>query len=362
MMQQLLRGRVLYVVLGLLTVSLYLWLRPVIRVTPSEVVSSESRPSVQDRTGAGQAVESDSLEWWPEDLDRAAFQRLAMKQPRLAILLSVLTAWGMGLGLAGLMLLVGALRNGRIRSVWRFAPHRLPPWSFGELGRITLLLLVVTLLLPFIYFASRSSGERGVMDPHLRITVSMMVLDVCTALIILAFAVGKGRTVWRTFGFSRRKLTGSIAVGLRSYVGVFPWLFILLLVTAAVFQALGLKPPREPIQELVFQEHRPLVLGLMALLTCAIGPIAEEFFFRGVVYPAIRQRTSWMVATLVSGTLFALLHANPIGFPSILLLGCLLTNLYERTGSLAGPLAVHVLHNTFLISAALVFRQVLAVS
>ena len=41
-------------------------------------------------------------------------------------------------------------------------------------------------------------------------------------------------------------------------------------------------------------------------------------------------------------------------------LGCLLAYLYERTGTIVSPLAVHVLHNTFLMSLAMAFRSVLA--
>ena len=63
---------------------------------------------------------------------------------------------------------------------------------------------------------------------------------------------------------------------------------------------------------------------------------------------------------LISGALFALVHSNAVGFLPIMVLGCLLAHLYERTGSLASPLAIHVLHNTFLMSTALVFRQLTA--
>ena len=63
---------------------------------------------------------------------------------------------------------------------------------------------------------------------------------------------------------------------------------------------------------------------------------------------------------LVSGGAFALLHTNLIGFPSILLLGCLLANLYERTGSLAASLTVHIVHNTLLMAMAISFRQLSA--
>jgi membrane protease YdiL (CAAX protease family) len=140
---------------------------------------------------------------------------------------------------------------------------------------------------------------------------------------------------------------------------MFPWLFIALWLTVEAARALGVEPPVEPIQELVFQEDRTAVLALTALLACLVGPVAEECFFRGVVFAALRRRVSRAAAMGVSAGAFALLHGNPIGFPSIWLLGCLLAYLYERTGSLAAPLAVHVLHNTLLMSTALMVRRVM---
>ena len=100
----------------------------------------------------------------------------------------------------------------------------------------------------------------------------------------------------------------------------------------------------------------PLVIGLLVVLSCVIAPVAEELFFRGVLFAAVRQRLSRGWAILASGAAFALIHTNPVGFLPIMLIGSLLAYLYERTGSLAAPIAVHILHNTFLMSIGLVVR------
>lgn len=134
-------------------------------------------------------------------------------------------------------------------------------------------------------------------------------------------------------------------------------MFALLIGTVELVRRFGLQPPIEPIQELVFNEDRPSVLALTVALACVVGPVTEELFFRGVLYAAIRQRTSRLVSMLASGAIFSLIHTNPIGFLPIMLLGCLLAYVYERTGSLIGPLAVHMFHNTLLMSLALVFRR-----
>ncbi|MBI1991968.1 MAG: CPBP family intramembrane metalloprotease [Candidatus Omnitrophica bacterium] len=359
MIQRLLRGRLLYLVFSLLLVALHYYvgtgvLVPIAPLDLAQVPETDLSPA---------ASAGDHLSWWPEAFDLAALQRIAVQHPFLATFLSILTSCAIGLGLAGFAIAWRALRTGRIRSVWRFTSRRLPSWSFGEAGRIALLTLLMAGLLPVLYLLVVSRWGAGWLDAHLRLTVSMLFLDAFAILVILTFAAGKGPSLGRTFGLSsQNKPVASIAAGLHGYVAVFPWLFVLLVIMVELARALGLEPPIEPIQRLIFQEDRALVLGLTALLTCVVGPVAEELFFRGVVYPAIRQRTSWGIAILVSGALFGLLHANPVGFPAIFLLGCLLANLYERTGSLAGPLTVHVLHNTFLMSMAFAFRQLMALT
>jgi len=270
----------------------------------------------------------------------------------------VVTAGALGLAVTGIGLTLWGFWSGRSRAIWRVPSRPLPSWSFGELVRIIFLTVIVAMLLPLMMVTVSSLGlGSALLDPHLRITLSMLMLDTAAILVVAAFAVGKAPSVWKTFGFSRHRLVPAIATGLRSYVTMFPWLFIVLWMVVEATYALGLKPPIEPIQELIFQEDRPLVLGLTAVLACLVGPVAEELFFRGVVFSVLRRRTSRAVAMLVSGAAFALMHGNPVGFPSILLLGCLLAYLYERTGSLASSLSVHILHNTFLMSSALIVRR-----
>ena len=344
MIQRLLRGRALYISLALLVVGLYAR-----HVPPSPFESRRVEISQGDET----------QEWWPAQLNQETLEHVARQQPHLALALTIVTGFMLVMSVGGIGLAGWGLWSGRIRSAWRFPTLPLPRWTFGELGRIVALTLAMAALLPFAHLAMLSMQPSGEPDHHLWITVSMCALDVFIALAILAFAGGKGRSAWRSLGFSRKRVLRSIGVGFRAYVAVFPWIFLLLFLIVEAARQFGLKPPIEPIQELVFQEDRPAVLALTVLLACLIGPVTEELLFRGVVYPVIRHRTSRLIAMLVSGGLFALVHTNLLGFLPIMLLGCVLAYLYERTGSLASPLAVHILHNTFLMSLALVFRRLL---
>jgi membrane protease YdiL (CAAX protease family) len=113
------------------------------------------------------------------------------------------------------------------------------------------------------------------------------------------------------------------------------------------------------MQQILFSIQEPRVLVLVMILACVIGPIAEELFFRGVIFGALRRKTGRWAAMAISGAAFALVHTNVVGFVPIMALGCLLADFYDRTGMLLSPIAVHIVHNTLLMSLAIVFRQFL---
>jgi len=349
-MQRLLHGRLLYLIFGAFVAFLY------VRTFPL-------RPEISPETTKAPHAEH-AMEWWPSDFDTAAFEQALAREPATAITLLVLTAFMVGMGVGGFALTLRAFGSGRIRDLWRFTPPHgagLPAWTFGELGRITLLTVMVALLLPFAHLSLFFRDSNGRPDTHLWLTLSMCVLDLFVIVAILAFASGKRSSPWKTFGVSRGGLSARIATSFRAYLAVFPWIFLLLFLAVEGVRAIGLKPPVEPIQRLIFQEHRPAVLVLTAVLACGIGPLAEELFFRGVVYTAIRQRTPRVVAILASSAAFSLLHTNLVGFLPIMALGCLLAYLYERTGSLISSLAVHIAHNTLLLSLALILRRLMTI-
>jgi hypothetical protein len=83
-------------------------------------------------------------------------------------------------------------------------------------------------------------------------------------------------------------------------------------------------------------------------LVCVVAPVAEELFFRGFVFGGLRRHGFWPAA-IVSGAVFGLAHVlgSPLGFiVPLAFLGMVLAFLYERTGSLYPPMALHALNNS----------------
>ncbi|NOS99833.1 MAG: CPBP family intramembrane metalloprotease [Phycisphaerales bacterium] len=86
--------------------------------------------------------------------------------------------------------------------------------------------------------------------------------------------------------------------------------------------------------------------------TALIAPVCEEMFFRGIVQTTLANvfRSRWLAVTL-AGAIFGAIHAGggqsptPHVVPALTVLGMLLGVLYLRSGSLIGPIVVHVMFN-----------------
>ena len=76
-----------------------------------------------------------------------------------------------------------------------------------------------------------------------------------------------------------------------------------------------------------------------------IAPVAEEFIFRGMLFPFIRQLGYPKLAWFGVSFLFALIHTNVPTFVPLFVLALALTWLYERTDNLLAPITAHALFN-----------------
>jgi len=91
----------------------------------------------------------------------------------------------------------------------------------------------------------------------------------------------------------------------------------------------------------------------MALHLVVLVPLVEELAFRGVIHDALRSHLRAPVATLASAAIFAAAH--PLGAQALWAfgLGVVLAVAYDRTRSLAVPIAGHAAYNLAAYAAAL---------
>ncbi len=114
--------------------------------------------------------------------------------------------------------------------------------------------------------------------------------------------------------------------------------------------------PRQEAVKLLGQSSDAVTIGLMVLVACVGAPLAEELVFRGYLYGVLKRFTNIPLAVFLSGLLFGAVHLNLAALPPLFVLGMLLAVLYEVTGSLWAPVAVHFLFNAGTVAVQILGR------
>src|SRR5260221_9725236 len=86
-----------------------------------------------------------------------------------------------------------------------------------------------------------------------------------------------------------------------------------------------------------------IYLGVFAVI---LVPVAEEFIFRGVLFPFVKQLCHPGFAWFCVSALFAAIHFDAANFLPLFAFAFALTWLYETTDNLLAPIAAHSLFNT----------------
>jgi hypothetical protein len=288
---------------------------------------------------------------------REKMEALLKKSPSLAIFL----------GLVNLMILfvifAGLILDAYFFTRWlRKEPIRLrdlkqddPRWGMADIVRVILIFMACGYIVAILqlygvkYFPIfRNSNFRMISN-----TALMNVIGIS---VILYFVVKKYGQKIKVIGLTFKKAGPSIFYGAVGYVALVPVLLGIMVITFFVAKRYGYHPPMQPIVQVFIEEKTTLVLWLSALFAAVFGPVAEEIFFRGFMYTAVRKKLGIFRGILITSVIFSFLHAHAIGFLPIVALGFLLAYVYEKTGSLVAPIAVHILHNVAMIFLVFLMR------
>ena len=104
----------------------------------------------------------------------------------------------------------------------------------------------------------------------------------------------------------------------------------------------------EKVQETVtiFQKEKDvMVILLMAFAAGIVAPVCEEIVFRGYLYPVAKKFAGPWMAGLCSALVFSAAHGSMTALLPLFVFGLVLVALYEFTGSIWAPMAVHFLFN-----------------
>ncbi len=97
---------------------------------------------------------------------------------------------------------------------------------------------------------------------------------------------------------------------------------------------LGFPPESQRAVEMLLDARSRWALAYFVFFAVVIAPVAEEFVFRGMLFPLGRELGRPKLAWFGVSLLFALIHFDAAIFLPLFVLALLLTWLYQRTGCL----------------------------
>jgi uncharacterized protein len=194
--------------------------------------------------------------------------------------------------------------------------------------------------------------------------ISDVLFDLAFVAAALYLASLHGRPRPADFGFRKVRPQFAIPAVLTAGIGYY-------VATAAYAQLIKLHGSDKLPSELGVSKSTAALVGAAAFV-CVIAPIAEEFFFRGFIFGALRRLRitiagrdigTWLAA-VITGILFGLAHTGsassqyliPLGF-----LGFVLCILRWRTGSLYPCMALHSINNSLALGVNQEHWSVLAI-
>jgi membrane protease YdiL (CAAX protease family) len=151
---------------------------------------------------------------------------------------------------------------------------------------------------------------------------------------------------WRdAFGLRDEKIKKAIATAVLTVFVVLPVAWCLQYLSTVALEKFGWHPENERAVDLITNAKSvwlQLYLGFFAIV---LAPVAEEFLFRGTLYPFIKQLGFPKVAWFGVSFLFAVIHLNTPTLVPLFLFALAQTWLYDRTDNLFAPITSHALFN-----------------
>lgn len=224
-------------------------------------------------------------------------------------------------------------------------PPPWPPWTataalFTAVGGTLLAGIVVAV-------AAAATGANLQHLPSWVGIVSSYGGDIVLIACALGFARLRGRVHGSALGL-RPPDAALAALGLMVAAGAAVFLFGL------VWQNIAHLEQQEDLTKKLGADDGTSALVAIAILVCVAAPIAEETFFRGFFFGAVRNWRGVWPAAVITGLVFGAVHVGSYSvayLPPLAFLGFALCLVRWRSGSLYPCIALHAMNNGLAFGA-----------
>jgi len=154
------------------------------------------------------------------------------------------------------------------------------------------------------------------------------------------------RTGWMAgFGWRGPKLTSALLTAIRFIIVISPVVMLLQFTCVSILEKLGWPPEDQAAVLMLLKAKGWWMTAYFGVFAVIIAPVAEEFIFRGVLFPFVQQLGFPRLAWFGVSALFAAIHVNAPTFLPLFVFALALTWLYEKTDNLLAPITAHALFN-----------------
>jgi CAAX protease family protein len=229
----------------------------------------------------------------------------------------------------------------------------LPPWPVWTAPAAIALGLALGVCATILVEIAGHIGGSSLSHPTPAVSIAGdIVFDLAFVAAALYLASIHGRPRPADFGFRWTGLGTAIAGVVLGGVGY----YVVTLVYSQLFKLHG----KDKLPSELGVNKSTAALIAAAVFVCVIAPIAEEFFFRGFLFGALRRMRinvadrelgTW-IAAVITGILFGLAHtgsASPQYLVPLAFLGFVLCLIRWRTASLYPCMALHSINNSLAL-------------
>ena len=227
-----------------------------------------------------------------------------------------------------------------------------PPWNGWDVLRIGVMMFVVPyLLIPVTAIVAQRLFYRGMPwvtvaeKPWVALSTQFAWYAVVAAYMVMFVEVTFGQSFWSSirWNWPGNRWPTLVPVGV-------------VLVSLQTLERFFYIPKHIPMEEFLRTPFAAVLTGIFAV---SFGPLMEELFFRGFLYPVIARRFGIFVGILTTSAAFGMIHAAQLAFAwglvlIVFLVGIVLTVVRARTGSVGSSFVVHVAYNATLVVLGLV--------
>jgi len=231
----------------------------------------------------------------------------------------------------------------RFASVSAPPPVENPVWSgwdvlaIAALTFVTMVVVQVAVLLAAHWWRYPHESLSDIAQKPILLLISQLPVYVAVAVFMIMLVEGKYHVpFWQAIRWSWPAAQWRL-LGLGA----------LMLVVLSVLQSLLPMPKDTPFEHLF---DRPRDAYLISIIAVSIGPLMEELFFRGFLYPVLARRMGVVWGVLLTALPFGLIHLPQYGWAwgaalVIFLVGVVCGAVRAATKSVAASFLVHVGYN-----------------